>query len=291
MRSPQVVTPALLRSWPLSDPGRGKESRGRLVVLAGSRATPGAALLSGEAGLRAGAGKLVVATAASAAPALAVALPEARTLDLPEDEEGAIAPVAADRLVAAAEDADALLVGPGFDDPDKAVGVLDAVLPRISCPLVVDALATAYLTEKPDGIGHLDGHVVVNANPNELAHIVGAEALRTSEETLDAARDAARTRRAVVLVGADAKHVVTPDGSAWVVEGGGVGLGVSGSGDVQAGIIAGLLARGEEPVRAAVWAAYLHARAGERLAGQVGRLGYLARELPAAVPGVLTELA
>ena len=290
MSRPEVVTPALLRSWPLSDPGAGKDSRGHLVVLGGSRTTPGGALLAGEAALRAGAGKLAVATAGSVAAALAVAVPEARVLDLPEDDEGAIGPDAADRVVAAAESADALLVGPGFDDPDKAVALLAAVLPRVRCPLVVDALATAYLTERPDGVAHLDGRVVVTANPDELARLAGRDEVEGAEQVRDAAQEVARACGAVVLAGAEEKHVVAPDGRAWVVQGGGVGLGVSGSGDVQAGIVVGLLARGEDVARAAVWGAYLHARSGERLAGEIGPLGYLARELPAAVPAVLNEL-
>nr|WP_258562823.1 NAD(P)H-hydrate dehydratase [Nocardioides sp. MAH-18] len=279
-----------MRAWPLSDPGAGKESRGHLVVLGGSRTTPGAAQLAGEAALRAGAGKLELATSASAAATLAVAVPEARVLDLPEDETGAVVPTAADRVVASAEDADALLVGPGFDDVDVAVALLAAVLPRVSCPLVVDALGTAYLTEEPDGVQHLDGRVVVTANPVELAKLTGQDEVDGEDEILDAALEVARTRSAVVLAGAEQKLVVAPDGRSWVVQGGGVGLGVSGSGDVQAGIVAGLLARGEEPARAAVWGAYLHARAGERLAGEMGPLGYLARELPPALPAVLNEL-
>ena len=68
------------------------------------------------------------------------------------------------------------------------------------------------------------------------------------------------------------------------------GLGVSGSGDVRAGITAGLLARGADPAQAAVWAAFLHGRCGERLASSVGRLGFLARELPPEIPRVLAEI-
>ena len=68
------------------------------------------------------------------------------------------------------------------------------------------------------------------------------------------------------------------------------GLGVSGSGDVQAGIVTGLLARGADPVQAAVWGAFLHARPGERLAASVGAVGYLASELLGEVPRVLSEL-
>jgi len=65
---------------------------------------------------------------------------------------------------------------------------------------------------------------------------------------------------------------------------------VSGSGDVRAGIAAGLLARGAQPAQAAVWSAYLHGRAGERLASTVGRLGFLARDLLPVIPAVLSEI-
>jgi NAD(P)H-hydrate repair Nnr-like enzyme with NAD(P)H-hydrate dehydratase domain len=95
----------------------------------------------------------------------------------------------------------------------------------------------------------------------------------------------------VVLAGGEEKYVVTPSGECWVVTGGSPGLGVSGSGDVQAGIVAGLLARGAVPAQAAVWGAYLHARVGERLAGALGTVGYLARELPGQVPTVLGEVS
>jgi ADP-dependent NAD(P)H-hydrate dehydratase len=65
---------------------------------------------------------------------------------------------------------------------------------------------------------------------------------------------------------------------------------VSGSGDVLAGVVAGLAARGAGPEQAAVWATHVHGSAGDRLAAAVGRVGYLAREIPAALPGVIVEL-
>ena len=72
---------------------------------------------------------------------------------------------------------------------------------------------------------------------------------------------------------------------------GAAGLGTSGSGDVLAGVVAGLLARGAEPDQAACWATYTHAAAGQRLAARVGRIGFLARDLVDEVPRVLMELA
>ena len=103
----------------------------------------------------------------------------------------------------------------------------------------------------------------------------------------DAARSVAERYGAVVAVrGA----VASPDGRLWHDEAGGVGLGTSGSGDVLAGVVGGLLARGADAEQAAVWGQYLHAAAGDRLAARVGRVGFLARELLDEVPMVLTGL-
>jgi ADP-dependent NAD(P)H-hydrate dehydratase len=289
MPDPVIVTPAVLRDWVLPDPGSDKESRGQLLVVAGTQHTTGAALLAGEAALRAGAGKLAVATVELGAAALAVALPEAQVIGLPSAGEG-LAPDAADAVVDRAGAADVVLAGPGFCDPDASVALLERVLPRLQCPLVLDALGSAYLTEHAEGLRHLDGGAVLTVNPNELALTAGRDADEVSHDPLPAARAVASRSGVVVLCGGTRKHVVTPSGDTWVVEGGGPGLGISGSGDVQAGIVAGLLARGAGAAQAAVWGAYVHGRTGERLSAAVGSVGYLARELPAEVPAVLGEL-
>ncbi|NPC96811.1 NAD(P)H-hydrate dehydratase [Nocardioides sp. zg-DK7169] len=290
MSGPQVVTPAVLRDWPLAEPGSSKDSSGELLVLGGSASTPGALRLAGEAALRAGAGKLAMATVASTAASLGVAVPEAQVVGLPEDGDGSLAPAAADLAVDRAASTGAVLAGPGLMDPEHASSLLASVLPRLEVAVVLDALGTCYLTDHPEGLHHLDGRAVVTANPVEVARMSGREELADDDELLEAAVGLAARCRAVVLAGAATKYVAAPDGRTWAIAGGGPGLGVSGSGDVQAGIVAGLLVRGEEPVKAAVWGAHVHARAGEQLAGRVGQVGYLARELPEAVSAVLLAL-
>ncbi|HLN77217.1 MAG TPA: NAD(P)H-hydrate dehydratase [Nocardioidaceae bacterium] len=288
---PAVVTPALLRDWPLPEPGSGKGARGRIAVLGGTEATPGGVLLAAEASLRAGAGKLKVATVATAATTLAVTVPEAAVTGLATDDDGNIDLSAAKKIASFAEGEDAFLVGSGFCDPEASVRLLSAVAAELDGPLVVDALASAYLTEHPEGLRHLDGRVVLTVNPTELARTARRDETEVFEDPYDAALDVARRSHVVVLCGGEEKLVVTPDGKSWVVQGGSPGLGVSGSGDVQAGIVAGLVARGAEPAQAAVWGGYVHARAGERLATGVARVGYLARELTSEIPKVLAELA
>jgi ADP-dependent NAD(P)H-hydrate dehydratase len=94
----------------------------------------------------------------------------------------------------------------------------------------------------------------------------------------------------VVSIGGGVGFNAAPDGGLWRDDSGAAGLGVSGSGDVRAGVVAGLLARGADGPQAAVWAAHLHGRAGERLASTVGRTGFLARDLPGQVPTILAEI-
>jgi len=286
------VTPALLREWSLPQPAGGKEGRGRTLVIGGSAETPGAVLLAAEAALRSGAGKLQVATVASVAPGLALALPEALVRGLEETPDGAVAARSADQLVELAEGADSVLLGPGLADVREAGQLLRRLLPHVRSPLVVDALALSAVTEDVSCLAGCDGRVVLTPNPAELGQTLGApdRGDPTPERLRRDALELAERAQAVVSVGGATAYVAAPDGRSWVDRSGGAGLGVSGSGDVRAGLVAGLLARGADVAQAAVWAAHLHGRAGERLASTVGRIGFLARELPPTVPAVLAEI-
>ena len=284
-----VVTPATLQDWPLPDPGGDKEAKGRPVVVGGCAGNPGAVLLAAEAAMRVGAGKVQVATVAATATHVATALPEGFVVGLPQvgDE---ISPAAAERVAELAAAADALLVGPGLGDPVSARELVDALLPLLDVPVVVDALATAALTERADALGRLAARSVVTPNTEELARMLGEDEAAVESDVLGATRRLTRSSGAAVLAGAKVSYVVAPDGRVWCIEAGAPGTAASGSGDVKAGAVAGLLARGAEPAQAATWGAYLHARAGERLTSDVGRVGFLARDLVAGLPRVLDEV-
>src|SRR5215213_8805230 len=141
-----LVTPQVLRNWLLPVPTGGKEARGSILVIGGSSETLGAVQLAAEAALRAGAGKLQVATAESVAPFAATALPEALVRRLPETERGAIRADAADEVRDLAEAADAVLIGPGMADKEVTQALGAALLPHLSGPLVLDALGLACVT-------------------------------------------------------------------------------------------------------------------------------------------------
>ena len=287
---PVLVTPEVLRNWPLPEPSGGKNARGSILVIGGSTETLGAVLLAAVAAMRAGAGKLQVATVASMAPHVATALPEALVRALPQTDGGAIAPEAADTVRDLAEAADAVLIGPGMADKEATQAFGERLLPHLRGPLALDALGLATVTAEESCVHHLEGRVVLTPNPTEAAYALHVEEDEIDEDPAGSAADLASRTRAVVGLGGATSWIATPDGRLWRDESGNAGLGVSGSGDVRAGITGGLLARGAEPAQAAVWAAWLHGRAGERLASSVGRLGFLARELPGEVPAVLAEV-
>jgi hydroxyethylthiazole kinase-like uncharacterized protein yjeF len=285
-----VVTPDVLKEQPLPEAGAGKDSRGHILVVAGTSSTPGAAILAAEGALRAGAGKLTVMTCETTAVAMAVAVPEAMVVPLPATASGHPAEGAVGEVVSRAETADAVLIGCGYFEADEVLAFLRPLLPQIASPLVLDATASAYLGQEPGGLRHLDGRAVLTVNPGELALTDGCDDDEVSADPAGVARRVSEASQVVVLCGGTDKHVAAPDGRDWVFTGGGPGLGVSGSGDVQAGVVAGLLARGCDAAQAALWGSYLHGRTGERLAADIGPVGSLAREQPRVVPVVLNEI-
>jgi ADP-dependent NAD(P)H-hydrate dehydratase len=285
-----LITPQVLRRWRLPEPTGGKESRGSILVIGGSTETVGAVTLAAEAALRSGAGKLQVVVPSKVAPHVSIALPEALVRGVPSTEEGAIRASSAELIADLAQSASAVLIGPGLADVDEARGLVEALLPGLEGPVALDALALAAVTADPSCLHHLEGRAVLTPNPTELAISLHIDPDELEDDPAGAARRLAEQTHATVGLGGATCWVAGSDGRLWEDESGGAGLGVSGSGDVRAGVVAGLLARGAEPDQAAVWASYLHGRAGERLAATVGRLGFLARELPPEIPRVLAEV-
>jgi ADP-dependent NAD(P)H-hydrate dehydratase len=301
----ELVTPTLLRDWRLPGGGSGKDDRGTVLVVGGARTTPGAALLSGVAALRSGAGRLTMAVAESVAVQLAVALPEAGVLGLAETPSGSVAGSAAGALSKKMASADAVLVGPGLDDKDEAIALLHGMLgmPSDGVPpaIILDAYALGTLPELEDELEPWAGRMILTPNVTEAGILLGRDVddlHRDVPELADRFHAVvscqgviAAPRSGQEACGQDDGGGSGPGGGHWEITTGHSGLGTSGSGDVLSGIVAGLRARGTTDAQAACWGTHLHAAAGDRLASRLGGLGYLARELTEELPPLMMELA
>jgi NAD(P)H-hydrate repair Nnr-like enzyme with NAD(P)H-hydrate dehydratase domain len=150
--------------------------------------------------------------------------------------------------------------------------------------VVLDAYALGALSKDAALIAGRPRRVVLTPNVTEAGHLLGRD---PGDDLAAEARSLAERYDAVVsLYG----HIAAPDGRSWREEGGDAGLGTSGSGDVRAGIVAGLLGRGAEPAQAACWAAFTHAVSGQRLIPRYGRTGFLARELVDEVASTIATI-
>jgi ADP-dependent NAD(P)H-hydrate dehydratase len=284
---------ALLRSWSLPVPDGGdKEERGRVIIVGGSCEIPGAAVLAATAALRAGAGKVTIATPASIAQSVAFAVPESRVIALTQTSRGGIAADAGAPLEELVGKAKALLIGPGLLDEQSTCDLAASLLAMYSgTPIILDAGAMGIVSSGRKELTPFSSPVLMTPHAGEMASLTGGDKDDIAANPIKAAVDAARTWNAVVALKGAITHIAAPDGRVWRHEGGNSGLATSGSGDVLSGIIAGLLARGTSLEQASAWGVALHARAGCRLTEKYGPIGYLARELPGEVPALMAALA
>ncbi len=258
-----------------------------MLIVAGSREIPGAALLAATAALRAGCGKLLVATAASVAPGIALQLPEARVLAMPELPSGGLARDGIEVLRPFADGVDAVLAGPGvLDEQGSAPLIADLIAHFDQCAVLLDAAAMAVMLQ----IGRLARPLLLTPHAGEMAHLVGCSKDDVLTDPLQTAMAAASRWNAVVALKGARTVIAEPGGLHWCHEAQVPGLATSGSGDVLAGIALGLAARGATLQQTAVWSIALHARAGHRLAERIGPLGFCARELADEIPALMATL-
>jgi len=275
MTIPAPLDKAALGDHPLPPIVDGdKETKGRILVVAGSREVPGAALLTATAAMRAGAGKLRIATDESIAVAIGIAMPEAAVTGLPKDPAS---------IQAAASEADAVVAGPGMSNGDDCAMVADALLAS-EARLALDAALLHALRPRRSERSSLP---VLLPHAGELASLLDCDEEQIERDPIGCGLRAAERYRALILVKGVTSHVVTPDEKVWAYGGRAPGLGVSGSGDALAGIVGGLLARGAEPLNALLWAVWLHGEAGAALARKVGPVGFLARQIADEIPALL----
>ena len=258
-----LIGPAVLRDLPRRGADSTKFSSGTVVVIGGSPGLTGAPVLAAAAAQRAGAGYVTICSDADA-PHRPVEVMQ-RGLD------------ALDALLARAG---AVVLGPGIGA--DGAGLARELYARVEVPLVLDA----------DGLNAFAGHpfperrapAVLTPHAGELARLIDGD---VQAHRLACARTAADHTRAIVVLKGDDTIVAMPDGRVAVSPGGAPALATAGTGDVLAGVIGALLARGVEAERAACAGVFAHLRAGRLAARPHGPDGVIASDVIAALPAAI----
>jgi len=286
MSEPRPLTIDELKRHPLPPPSHeDKYAHGQLLLVAGSRQTPGSAVIAATAAQRSGCGKITIATSAEVAPQIALQSPEARVLWLAEGRRGGLAKSALGELDDHVELADCVVAGPGIAKGPQCRDLAARLLAAKPQTLVLDAAILLELA--PLAATCREVRPILLPHDKEMAALIGCDEAEAEREPLRCGRECASHYGALVLVKGPLSRIVSPDDRTWEYAGYQPGLGVAGSGDVLAGVLGGLAARGADPLTALLWAVWLHGEAGTALAKKIGPIGYLAREISAEIPALL----
>jgi NAD(P)H-hydrate epimerase len=239
---------------------------------------------------RSGAGLVRLLVGQSIYPILAEKCTEVMVTPVPEVSPGVVGHVSASGVLRGFSGADAGVIGPGLGRDASTRRLLEDVIPRLQAPLVLDADALNLLSEHRSLIPRLPAEIVLTPHPAEFSRLSGLEVKAIQADRAGMARRfAAAWNKVVVLKGAHTV-VAAADGRMVVDDAATPALASGGTGDVLAGLIAGLLAQGLSAYEAAVTGVHLHGLAGLQLEEEVGRAGVLASELLPVIPRLMERL-
>lgn len=266
-------------------PDRAPESHkgdyGRVLLLCGSRGYTGAAALSAMGALRSGAGLVYLAVPESIYAIEAVKLTEAIVMPLP-DQNGKLSEASVSEVRSLMAQKDAVLIGPGLGKCAGTFAVVKTVLDEFPGPVVLDADGINLIAAHKDLLRGRTDPTILTPHAGEFARIAD---VCTGDRLVDAATFASEYNVVLLLKGH--RTIITDGNVAYINHTGNPGMAVGGCGDVLAGMIAGLLGQGMQPMEAAACSAWLHGAAGDICAQQIGMYGMLPSDMLSVLPRLL----
>jgi len=268
------------------DPDTHKGTYGRLLIVAGSRGMTGAAFLTAEAAVRAGAGLVRCAVPATLEPILEAKLTEALTVGVTDIADGVFAEGALRAIVKEAADADAVVAGPGIGRSLALHRLVGGIAREITVPLVLDADGLNNLSANVAVLSQRTAPTILTPHPGEMARLTSATSAAVQQEREEVAESFA-AEHGVVVVLKGHRTVVTDGESTYVNLTGNPGMASGGTGDVLSGIVGAFLAGKIDPFPAAALGTFVHGLAGDLAAKELGETALKAEDLLACLPQAL----
>jgi len=265
-----------------------KYSAGSVLVVGGSTGLTGAPSLTAQAALRAGAGVVTACVPASLNAVFEQRLLEVMTRPCP-DENGTMTMDAADTILAAAERAGAVALGPGLGRTEAAQALVGHLLDRLDKPVVLDADGLWALVGNLAWVFARDAPTVLTPHAGELGRLLGRPSSWVDANRLDAVQSGADDIGAVVVLKGADTLIAAPGRGPVVVDLGNAGLATAGSGDVLTGVTAAFLAKSMDGAAAAAAAAAACGTAAKLAAERHGQAGLIASDVVEALSPALSR--
>ncbi len=264
-----------------------KGSYGHLLVLAGSPGKTGAAALCANAAKRIGTGLVTVGVPERINFVVETLVVEPMTVPLPETASGTLSPDGLDRILAMAENGQALAVGPGLGTDTDTQKMVTSLVETCSLPLIMDADAINCLAGNPTVLSSRKFPTVLTPHPGEMARLAGITTAQVQADRTGVAKKMAAEFNVILVLKGAQTLVALPDGRLFLCPAGNPGMATGGMGDVLTGMIAGLAAQGFSSENAAVAGVFIHGLCGDLLADTFGGFGFLAGDMIRTIPEII----
>ena len=277
--------------FPKRDKNTQKGDYGKVLIIGGSRGMTGAPVMAAQAALKAGAGLVTVASAKSLNVVLSSKLTEAMTYPL-TDDDGSLSAECIDELLPLLDRADSVLIGPGMGKGRGCRKVFEAVMKNCRVPLVVDADGLNLLSEDPSVMESCSCSLIFTPHEVEMSRLLGEELSVVTEGRISVSDMYAQENGVTLILKGHHTIVTGSDGTQYINNTGNPGLSTGGSGDVLAGIIAALAAKGDRIDEAATAAAavYIHGRSGDLAAAELGEDSITATDVIKYLPDAIKSV-
>lgn len=284
-QEPQIykMEPEDLKQIPARKPYSNKGTYGKVLVAAGHKNMAGAAFFSGKAAYATGAGLVKLYTEEDNRVILQQQIPEAVLRTYEPDTW------TREELKQEIKWASVIAAGPGMGTGQTAQNQIRTILKYAKVPVVLDADGLNIASEHKEWLKEAWAPVIVTPHLGEMARLVQKSIFDIQKQLLQVALEFAEEYN-VICVLKDARTIIAmPDGRAYINDSGNNGMATAGAGDVLTGVIAGLLAQGMEPQKAAVLGVYLHGCAGDLRLEETGTYGMTATDLIQGIPQIMKK--
>lgn len=266
-----------------------KGTFGTLLSICGSYGMAGAAQLAAKGAYSCGAGLVKNAVTRSVYALNAPAFPEPVYIPLKENKSGRISAENIDMLIKQCNSSTAVLLGCGIGVDDDTRRLVAAIIASCEIPMVIDADALNIIAESPDILRHAKAPVIITPHPGEMARLCGISVRQVQHSRKGCAEFFAEKYNVITVLKGAYTVIASSDGKCIINTTGNPGMAKGGSGDVLAGITAGLLAQGAAPFDAACAGAYIHGGAGDICRSRLGEYSMMASDIVAYVPEFLKK--
>ncbi len=275
---------------PARAPDAHKGDCGRVLVVAGSTGLTGAAAMASLAAARTGAGLVTLAIPAALNTILETKCTEVMTAPLMDHGCGYLRPRNTDEILGLATAAQTVIIGPGLGPQDATAEMVRNLVAQMQCPVVLDADGINAFAGHADLFAGCPGQLVITPHPGELSRLAGMSVGEIQTDRIAAARAWADELESVMVLKGAATVCAAPGGETWINATGNPGMASGGMGDILSGMIGALLAGGTKALPAAYAGVWMHGRAADIAAKQIGPRGYLATDLLQLIPAVYSEI-